>query len=149
MLDVFNQYKKTIKKDKFIELVKQWNLTELSLFVKGKNTKFPSNETNLNEAIQSLLANHKVNLGDNDIKIKKCLDVLITISIHKKNTISSMHKLIQLIESNVNIINQYDQEHKQIYLYNLENNINNALDRMEQLRVIEEKNSLLHRQLSF
>lgn len=56
-----------------------------------------------------------------------------------------MHKFIQLIESNVDIINQYDQEHKQIYLYNLENNINNALDRIEQLRVIEEKHSLLHR----
>lgn len=84
MVNIFNQCKKTIKKDKFIKLVKQWNLTELSLFVKGKNIKFPSNETNLNEAIQSLITDHKVNLGDNDIKIKKCLDVLITISIHKK-----------------------------------------------------------------
>jgi hypothetical protein len=97
---------------------------------------FPVGEDGLIEILNKLLeVNEKtskryIEIDDDDSKIKKGFDLIISILTNKKVTVTSIELVAKFLDNSKDIVQKYDKENKQIYFTKFRDSIAKAIDNM-------------------
>jgi len=113
--------------------IDKMNLTEMRSLVNNKIKDLEVSTDALNLILEKLIKKekesdkHYINSDDMDSKKKKAFDLVLTVMSNKKINIQSVELTQKFLEVYQELINEYDREHKEIYLSRLKDAIANAV----------------------
>jgi len=122
-----------------VERIAKMNLTDMKTYVKNRMNGFESCEDGLVAVMSRLLTKNEdtlkryIEIDDMDSKVKKGFELVLSVSEHKKVTVTSVEQIQEFITLYDDIILKFDKENKQIY----SSRLNDALDKS--LKTIETK----------
>lgn len=129
--------------------VSKMNLTDMRSYVKGQMSTFELSEDGLCEIMRRLNSVDKktskrfIDIDDMDSKIKKAFDLVILVGASKKITIETIELIQEYITMYEDMIEKYDQEHKEIYASRLNDSVKKALSTIELMTEINHKTKVL------
>ena len=97
------------------------NLTEMRAYINNKIPDLEVSEEGLIEILKKLVYPNKktskryIEVDDMDSKIKKGLDLILSIAKHKKITVVAIELIQEYMQVSEDVIQKYDKEHKEIY----------------------------------
>ena len=83
--------------------------------------------------------------SDNDIKLKKAFDTVITAANHKKITIEAIELIQKFIQMYKDIREEFDKRNKQIYMHKLTKAIEGSLEIVAQITAYANKMAVINR----
>jgi len=144
---------KTDKKDilhaELREKISKMNLTEMRSYIKNNIKDYALSEDGLNEVMHKLITEDKkmkkyyLKEDDMNSKKKKTFDLILNISQNKKInpiTIEYMNKFVEIYKD---IIDKYDQEHKEIYFSRFTDAIESAIAQVNLKTELNKKMAIL------
>ena len=132
-----------------VDKISKMNLTELRDYVNNKLKSFEITEDGLRESMKKLvLPDEKTGkryllMDDMDSKKKKAFDLVLLVGKSKKITIETVELIQDFTFEYEELINQYDEDFKEIYSSRLKDIISHALANMHQLTEFKNKMSVL------
>ena len=123
------------------ERISKMNLTDLSLYVKGRLDGVELNEEGLIMVLERLLSKvdgkrYFLDESDDDSKLKKGFDLVLLCAKNRAVTLKAMELIAQFANHYHHLIHEYDKRHKDIY----EDRLKKALDQSSE--IIEAKVAL-------
>jgi len=121
-------------KKELIKVIQKMNLTDMRHYVNNKNTKYTVSEFGLGEILHKLIIKDKntdkryINEGDENSKIKKCFDIVLSISTNQAMTANTVELIIEFKDTFEDIIKKYDHDNKDIYSSRFSDAIANAIN---------------------
>ena len=128
-----------------IEKISKMNLVDMKTYINNRIPEFFVDEDGLSEIMRKLIrvdANtdkRYIEINSIDSKIKKCFDLVLTILINKKITITTIELVNEFVETYKDIIEKYDKENKQIYSSKFQNAINLAINDISKMADLKRK----------
>ncbi len=110
------------------------NLTEMRAYINNKIPDLEVSEEGLIGFLKKLVYPDKktskryIEIDDMQSKVKKGLDLIVSIAKHKKITVVAIELIQEYIQVSEDIIQKYDQEHKEIYGSRLKDALGNAVN---------------------
>ncbi len=114
--------------------ISSMNLTEMRAYINNKIPDLEVSEEGLIEILKKLVYPDKktskryIEIDDMQSKVKKGLDLIVSIAKHKKITVVAIELIQEYIQVSEDIIQKYDQEHKEIYASRLKDALGNAVN---------------------
>jgi len=151
---MFSKILGKLKKDstdenhKLIEKISKMNLTDMKSYINNKMDDFPVDEDGLSEVLHKLLkiddktSKRYIEFDDMDSKIKKGFDLILAILKNKKVTVVTIELVNEFLENSRDIIQKYDNDHKEIYCTRFKDSISLAADAMNQRTELQRKMDL-------
>lgn len=125
--------KMDVSLQELIQKIDKMNLTEMRSFVHNKTKDLEVSTDGLNLVLERLTKQNTtsnksyINSDDMASKKKKAFDLVLTIMKSKKINIQSIELMQIFLNVYEDIINDYDQEHKDIYMSRFNDAINNSV----------------------
>ncbi len=132
-----------------VDKISKMNLTELRDYVNNKLKNFGITEDGLIEAMKKLvLPDEKTGkryllMDDMDSKKKKAFELVLLVGKSKKITIETVELIQDFTLEYEDLINQYDEDFREIYSSRLKDTISYSLANMHQLTEFKNKMSVL------
>ncbi|KIM02678.1 MAG: hypothetical protein KU29_13940, partial [Sulfurovum sp. FS06-10] len=82
-------------------------------------------------------------IDDMDSKIKKALELVLSIAKHKKITIFTVELIQEFISTYDDIILKYDTENKQIYASKLRNSLDVAIHNLNEMAELKRRMNIV------
>lgn len=133
-----------------ISRISKMNLTDMRLYVNNKIVGLELSEKGLNEVLKKLTSEDEksskryIEIDDDHSKIKKGFDLVILICESKKISASTVELIQNFIETYSDIIIDYDNKNKQIYVTKLKDSIEKAVERINNISEIKNKMNVLN-----
>lgn len=114
--------------------ISSMNLTEMRAYINNKIPDLEVSEEGLIEILKKLVYPDKktskryIEIDDMQSKVKKGLDLIVSIAKHKKITVVAIELIQEYIQVSEDIIQKYDQENKEIYASRLKDALGNAVN---------------------
>ena len=135
--------------------MRDWTLSDMQAYVRGQNPAHPLDEKGLVKVIQKVITKAKpsksfpegkryVESGDNDIRIKKLFDLMLSICTNPKLSLEAIEHIETFHSLYWDIIEAYDQRHKQIYGDRLKDHMLKAVATVETKTHLHNKIDLIH-----
>ncbi len=121
------------KNSEIVQKVLTMNLTEMRAYINNKIPDLEVSEEGLIEILKKLVyPNQKtskryIEVDDMDSKIKKGLDLILSIAKHKKITVVAIELIQEYMQVSEDIIKKYDKDHKEIYESRFKDALNSAV----------------------
>ena len=130
------------------EKISNMNLSDLVLYVKEKNTALEVSDEGIVFVLERLISKINENRyfldeSDDDTKIKRAFDLILTISKSRYVTIKAIELIAEFINLYESIIKQYDKKHKEIYEDRLKKSIDNAMVIIDSKVALQNKMNVL------
>ncbi|WP_373001827.1 hypothetical protein [Sulfurimonas sp.] len=128
-----------------VDRISKMNLTDMRAYINNRVPNFPVNEEGLIEVLHKLLevdektSKRYIDIDDNDSKIKKGFDLIISVLTNKKVTVTSIELVTEFLDKSRDIIQKYDKENKQIYCTKFKDSITLAIDNMNAKSELQRK----------
>ena len=135
--------------NELVERISKMNLTDMKSYTNNNITDLPVSTESLVEVLRRLLAvdektdKRYLDIEDMDSKIKKGLDLIISILANKKLSIEAIEVAVELYEVSKEMIKKYDTDNKQIYLSKISESINKAIENMNKKTDIQRKMGII------
>ena len=131
-----------------VEKISTMNLTEMRTYVNDKLATLPLCEDGLSAIVNKLstpdsAGNMYLKEDDMDTKKRKAFELILLVSKSQKITFKTVDLIQKFIEKNIKLINNYDKEHKEIYLSRLNNAIELALKNINEITILKAKMDIL------
>jgi hypothetical protein len=135
--------------------MRDWTLTDLQAYIRGQNPVHTLDEKGLVEVIRKVTSKEKptkaypegkrfVEAGDNDIRIKKLFDLMLSICTSPKLSVEALEQIETFHSLYWDIIEAYDKRHKQIYGDRLKDHTLKAVATVETKTHLQNKMDLIH-----
>ena len=114
--------------------ISKMNLTDMRAYINNRILDNLVSEEGLNEILHKLLkvdektSKRYIDGGDMDSKIKKSFDLILNILKSKKINVTAIELVNEFLEVSKDIVQNYDNKHKQIYDTKFRNAIILAID---------------------
>lgn len=149
MLKIFG--KKSAKSDENSELkerIGKMNLTELTLYVKGKMEGFALSEEGLVAVLERLLSKinderYFLDESDDDSKLKKAFELVLLCAKSNKITIKAMELIVKFENQYIKLIKGYDRKYKEIYEDRFKKAIQQATEIIEAKVALQNKMNMI------
>jgi len=130
------------------ERINKMNLSELTLYVKGKFDALEVNEEGLVEVLKRLLSkrdkeHYFLDERDDDSKLKKAFELVMLCARNKGVTFKAMELIAQFAKQYAGLIKAYDRKHKEIYEERLKKSVEKANEIIEAKIALRDKMNLL------
>jgi hypothetical protein len=128
-----------------VNKISKMNLTDMRAYINNRVPDFPVNEDGLNEVLHKLLevdektSKRYIDIDDNDSKIKKGFDLVLSIITNKKVTVTTIELVNEFLDKSRDIIQKYDKENKQIYCSKFKDAIDLAIKNMNAKSELQRK----------
>jgi len=129
------------------ERIEKMNLSELTLYVKGKFDGFEVTEEGLIEVLKRLIS--KVNnryfldASDDDSKLKKAFELVLLCAKSNKVTLKAMELIAEFANYYAKLIREYDRKYKEIYEERLKKAIEQASEIIEAKVALQNKMNMI------
>jgi len=128
--------------------VSQMKLSDMVLYIKGKNPALELSEEGLIAVLERLQSkiNEKryfLDKEDDDSKIKKAFDLVLLIAKNKKVTVKAVELIASFLKTYEHLIYEYDKKHKEIYQERLTKSIDEATVIIEAKVALQNKMNML------
>ncbi|MDH4944873.1 hypothetical protein [Sulfurimonas sp. C5] len=148
MKNIFGSIKNVFHKKgsidpKMIDKISKMNLSDMRLYVKNGMKDFELSAIGLNEVLKKLVTplNEKGELylkaDDTDSKKKKAFELVLLAAGSIKISVTAIELMQQFVETYRDIINDYDDEQKDIYHSRLIKAIETAIENVYKINSIE------------
>ena len=132
-----------------------WTLSDMQLYVRGQNSRFPLSEDGLLDILERLMSLQKNQKGfpqgrryvepcDNDTKIKKMFDLVLAIGNSPKLSAATFERMGAFMQAYDDLIVAYDRAHKQIYGERLKKQLRLSAALLEKKSQLQHRLDLLH-----
>jgi L-rhamnose mutarotase len=130
------------------EKISNMNLSDLVLYVKEKNTALEVSDEGIVFVLERLISKinedrYFLDKSDDDTKIKRAFDLILTISKSRYVTIKAIELIAEFINLYESIIKEYDKKHKEIYEDRLKKSIDNAMVIIDSKVALQNKMNVL------
>lgn len=121
------------------EYISKIGITEMKTLLLGQIDRFKVDEEMIVEVMKKLTyQDEKTNKrflesDDNDIKLKKAFDTVITAANSKKISVAAVELIEKFIIMYRDLIESYDKRNKQIYMHKLTNAIKQSISFVEKI----------------
>jgi hypothetical protein len=127
--------------------ISKMNLTDLRLYVRGK-LDVELNEEGLILVLEKLISKindkrYYLDSSDDDSKLKKAFDIVISIAKSKKVTVKAVELISEFIQTYEKLIKEYDKRNKDIYHDRLMKSVDVATEIIELKVALENKMNIL------
>jgi len=132
-----------------VEKISTMNLTEMRSYINNKIKEFPLTEDGLTEVMNRLVNEDKkskefyIKSDDMDSKKKKAFDLVLSIAKNKKISLVAIEHIQKFVIVYKDIIDDYDQQNKEIYASRFVDAINFALASIAEKAALKNKMDLL------
>ncbi len=130
------------------EKIEKMNLSELSLYVKGKLEGLEVSEEGLVLVLQRLLA--KINderlfldESDDDSKLKKAFDLIVYMAKQNRITPKAIELIVEFMRVYEKLIKEFDRKYKEIYEERLKHSVESAMQIIEAKIALQNKMNML------
>lgn len=131
------------------------SLTDLRRYINGEDPTHPPSEAMLIDVLKHVMNRETpseafpqgkrcVDTNDNDVRIKKLLDLGLSIARSKKVGVESLAMLLEFIDMYDDIIEDYDTRHKEIYKTRFLEQVKSAITTVETKMHLHDKFQLLY-----
>ena len=133
------------------EYLSKIGVSEIRSLLLGQVEKFPVDEVMIVEILKKMTYEDAktekkfLESSDNDIKLKKAFDTVITAANHKKITIEAIELIQKFIQMYKDIIEEFDKRNKQIYMHKLTKAIEGSLEIVAQITAYANKMAVINR----
>lgn len=130
------------------ERISSMNLSDLTLYVKGKINDFEFSEEGLVEVLNRLLSKisderYFLDPSDDDSKIKKGFELVLLCAKNNKITLKGIELIAEFIKQYETLIKEYDKKYKEIYIDRLTKSIDTATEIIEAKVALQNKMNML------
>ena len=132
-----------------VEKISKMNLTEMRSYIRNKIQDFEVSEDGLNEVMHRLTTEDEkskkyyLKVDDMDSKKKKAFDLVLLIAKNKKINLVCIELIEKFLQIYKDIIETYDQEHKEIYASRFDDALTTALANIDQKVALQHKMNIL------
>ncbi|MBU0632905.1 hypothetical protein KKA17_09680 [bacterium] len=123
--------------DQLVEYISKIGITEMRSLLLGQIDRFKVDENTIVEILRRLTYQDGdkrfLESSDNDIKLKKAFDVVITAANSKKMSVEAVELIEKFINMYKDLIEAYDTRNKQIYMHKLTKAIELSIAMVEQI----------------
>ncbi len=132
-----------------VERISKMTLTDMRAYVKNRMSGLESCEDGLIAVMNRLITKNEdtlkryIEVDDMDTKIKKGFELVLSVSTHKKVTVTSVEQIQEFITLYDDIILKFDTDNKQIYGSRLKDALENSLQTIETMAEINRKAKVL------
>lgn len=121
-----------------IDKIAGMNLSDMRIFVKSKQKGDDDHQEAITEIMRRLTSEDDkkkfyIKSDDEDSKKKKAFELIILIASGKKLSLKTVDLMQKFMDTYEDIINEYDREHKEIYMTKLNTAIFQALNNLSNL----------------
>ncbi len=133
------------------EYLSKIGVSEIRSLLLGQVEKFPVDEVMIVEILKKMTHEDAktekkfLESSDNDIKLKKAFDTVITAANNKKITIEAIELIQKFIQMYKDIIEEFDKRNKQIYMHKLTKAIEGSLEIVAQITAYANKMAVINR----
>ncbi len=137
------------KHKEIIAKIDKMNLTDMKTYIKNNISDFEVDEDGLSEVMRKLVKVNKetskryIEIDDMDVKIKKSFDLVLSVLISKKITVTTIELVNNFIDISKDIIEKYDKDNKQIYASRFKDAVSVAVDSINVKTELKRKMNLL------
>jgi hypothetical protein len=124
-----------------VEKILKMNLTEMRSYVNNKLTSLPLCDDGLSAVVEKLIT--YLQEDDMDTKKRKAFELLLLISKSQKITFKTVDLIQKFVQDNMKLIQNYDNEHKEIYLSRFYDSIELALKNINTRTTLKAKMDIL------
>jgi hypothetical protein len=130
------------------EKIFSMKLSDLILYIKGKMEGTPLTEEGVIFVLERLSAkiNDKryfLDNDDDDSKLKKAFDLVITISKSRQVSVKAMEQIAEFYKTYEKLIYEYDRRHKDIYSERIKKAVETAMMMIEGKAALKNKMQIL------
>ncbi|EQB40235.1 hypothetical protein M947_02555 [Sulfurimonas hongkongensis] len=135
--------------NELVERISRMNLTDMRSYINNRIPDLPVSADGLQEVLKRLLEvdeksqKRYIDIEDMDSKIRKGLDLILSILANKKLSIEAIEVAIELFEVSKEMIIKYDIDNKQIYYSKIRESLNKAIEDMNKKSEIQRKMSVI------
>lgn len=121
------------------EYISKAGLTELRSLLLGQVTRFKVDENTVIEVLKKLTSQDEntkkrfLEKDDNDIKLKKAFDTVITAAKSKEVSIDAVEQIEKFMTMYKDLIDDYDLRNKQVYMHKITKAAEHSLSFIEQI----------------
>ncbi len=132
-----------------IEYVSKQGVTELRTLLLGQIDRFKVDENTVIEVLKRLThvdestGKRFLESSDNDIKLKKAFDTVITATNTKKMSVEAIELIQKFMDMYKDLIDGYDTRNKQIYMHKLTKATELSITMVEQLSIYMNKMAVI------
>ncbi len=147
--NLLGKKKSNINDKELIEKIDKMNLIDMKTYISGRILNFRIDENGLNEVMRKLLkvnentSKRYINIDDMDSKIQKCFNLILTILVSKKITVTTIELVNEFLTVSKDIIEKYDKENKEIYSSRFKNALTSAIDGINKYVELEREINIL------
>ena len=133
------------------EYISKIGLSEMRTLLLGRNERFVVDESTIVEVLKRLTHEDEkskkrfIESSDNDIRIKKAFDTVITAASSKKMSVEAVELIEKFINMYKDLIEDYDKRNKQIYMHKLKKAIELSIEMVEQISGYINKMAVINR----
>ncbi len=130
------------------ERIAKMNLSELSLYVKGKIDGLELSEEGLVEVLRRLVSKinderYFLDASDDDSKLKKGFELVIACAKSNKVTLKAMELIAEFANLYAKLIKEYDRKYKEIYEERMKKAIESASEIIEAKVALQNKMNMI------
>jgi hypothetical protein len=129
--------------------ISKMNLTDMRTYINNRISDLEVNENGLFDIMVKLTVTDDqtsqkyLKIDDMDSKIKKALELVLSIAKHKKITIFTVELIQEFISTYDDIILKYDTENKQIYASKLRNSLDVAIHNLNEMAELKRRMNIV------
>ena len=130
------------------ERIARMNLSELTLYVKGKIEGFEPSEEGLVEVLKRLTSKinderYFLDDSDDDSKLKKGFELVLLCAKSNRVTLKAMELIAEFANLYAKLIKTYDRKYKEIYEERMKKAIENASEIIEAKVALQNKMNMI------
>jgi hypothetical protein len=133
------------------EYLSNLGLSEIRTLLLGQVEKFPVDEEMIIEILKKMTHQEEktgkrfIEVTDNDMKLKKTFDIVITAASSKKMSVDAIELIQKFIQMYTDLIEAFDKRNKQIYMHKLTKAIELSIEMVEQMTAYMNKMAVINR----
>lgn len=143
--------KKNSDNKQLTEYISTMGISDMRSLLVGQNERVEVDESVVIEVLKRLSSQDEktkkrfIESDDNDIKLKKAFETVITAASSKKMSVEAVELIEKFITMYKDLIEDYDTRNKQIYMYRLNKAIELAIRTIEQIASYINKMAVIDR----